>query len=149
MYSLYEMDDERALHMTRIEEGRIGYYARFAAIPWKRGTMKLSLVEERKKRLLADEIFVIDLPNFLSVSRAIRKPHDSISFAPSLILFLSSRRIRNKAEETCGKRNIASDVKISRERFSIPRPRNKKTRHREKSHDVEIRNIYFLDSFTQ
>lgn len=32
MYSLYEIDDQRELDMTRIEEGRIGYYARFAAI---------------------------------------------------------------------------------------------------------------------
>lgn len=31
MYSLYEMDDERALHMTGIKD-RIVYYARFATI---------------------------------------------------------------------------------------------------------------------
>lgn len=42
MYWLYEMDDERALHMTRIE-GRIGYYGSRQLL--KRGMMKLSLVE--------------------------------------------------------------------------------------------------------
>lgn len=140
MYWLYEMDDERALHMTRIE-GRIGYYARFATIM---KTWNDEIIAGWKL-----EIFVIDLPNFLSASRAIRKPHDFISFPPFLILFLSYRRIRNKAEETRGKRNIASDVKISRETFCIPHRRKEKTRHREKSHVVEIRNIYFLDFFTQ
>lgn len=97
MHSLYEMDDERALHVTRIE-GRIGYYARFATI-----------MKTWNDEIIASwnlELFVIDLPNFLSASCAIRKPHDSISSPPFLIPFLSYGRIRNKAEE--------NDVKISR-----------------------------------
>lgn len=97
MHSLYEMDDERALHVMRIE-GRIGYYARFATI-----------MKTWNDEIIASwnlELFVIDLPNFLPASCAIRKPHDSISPPPFLIPFLSYGRIRNKAEE--------NDVKISR-----------------------------------
>lgn len=102
MYSLYEIDDQRELDMTRIEEGRIGYYARFAAI------MKMWNDEIIATWKL--EIFVIDLPNFLSASRAIRKPHDSISFPPFLILFLSSRRIRNK----CGRNAREEEYRFQR-----------------------------------
>lgn len=118
MYSLYEIDDQRELDMTRIEEGRIGYYARFAAIM---KTWNDEIIATWKL-----EIFVIDLPNFLSASRAIRKPHDSILSLPFSSSFSLLERFGINAEETRGKRNISSDVKISRETFSIPRRRNKK-----------------------